>query len=232
MTYDPTEYSRTQKAISDILHTTAPKIAAEFSKMDGVTWIVIPYVDDCGPSFRTKLVRECDGLAVLLCIDTHTKRVSCAPSVPMMPGLHGNGYSSLRDFLPYPNHGTEACEAGANADRYTSKPEAVAKDFHKRTVTPYAVYYVQILNKIEERKAGWQMTRDVADMLAKEHGGKISPNTRGESIGVYFGGSLPGLEVRYGGSVSTMHTLTMTADQTARVLAALATVPGVRDGEG
>lgn len=219
MTYDPTEYSRTQK-ISDILHNTAPKIAAEFTKLDRQTWTVVPYVDDCGPSFRTKLIREGDGLAVLLCLHPPTKRISCSPSVPMMPGLHGSGYSSLRDFLPYRHTTMDQCDSGASADRYTSKAEAVAKDFHKRTVTPYAVYFVQILAKIEERKAGWQKTRDVADALAKAYGGRINQNNCGESIGVHFSNALPSLEVGYGGGVRTAYSMSMTADQAKRVLAA------------
>jgi hypothetical protein len=223
MAYDPNAYAREQLQKSDTLFNNASNIAATFSKLDGNTWKVEGNRtnDDNGPEFRLKLIRENDGMAIALYINHEGTRVSCAPSVPMMPGLHSSGYASLRNFLPYSLKNVDSCEAAVAADRYTNKPEAVARDFYKRTVTPYNAYFPQILAYIEERKAGWQQTRDVADGLAKDHGGKISVHDRGESISVYFTSSLPTLEVRYGGHVRIEHALSLDAATAGRVLTAI-----------
>lgn len=214
-------YFDAENALSKILTDAAPKIAAEFSKLDNSAWSVqAPRVDpdNQSPIMRLVLVHELDGMAVALYVDRHTKRVTCSPSLPLMPSLSGSGgYSSLHGFLPYSTTPPD-CDAGVAITRLADKPEAVARDFYKRSVTPYAALYPLVVAKVAEREEGWRMLRETAARLAAEHGGRVSDTNRGDTRYVYFpeasmpplpGASLPSLEVGYGGTVRTSHALSM-----------------------
>jgi hypothetical protein len=206
-------YFDADNALSKILTDAAPVIAAEFAQLDNTPWHVQASradADNLHPVMRVVLARESDGMAVALYVDRHAKRVTCSPSLPLMPSLSGSGgYSLLREFLPYSATPPD-CDAAAAITRITDKPEAVARDFYKRSVTPYAELYPLVVAKVAERAEGWRALRETADRLAAEHGGKVSDTNRGNTFYVYFAeAAMPSLEVGYGGSVRTSHALSM-----------------------
>lgn len=81
-------------------------------------------------------IERADGVAVAIHLDTWKRRIDCSPSVPQRNG----GYSSLRDWgvIDYKATGPSASCA---ADR---DPKAIARDFMRKVVEPYAPLFVKI----------------------------------------------------------------------------------------
>jgi hypothetical protein len=216
-----TTWQEEQKAFSDQLWDNAPAFIAE---LPGEWLIKGERIRESEHSTYLTLVRT-DGLAISLHLDRHAKKINCSPSVPLRPGLSGDGSASLRDYTTREERENAGIgdngEASVSLARYAGQTKAAARDLFRRVVQPYEKVYPIIVKEVTQRKARIQAQKDTADRIAKTFGGTVHNYRGGDILYVGFPGSLPSLEVRYGGHITTSQPLDIPESVLGDLFAAL-----------
>jgi hypothetical protein len=216
-----------QIAYTKTVQSLASLVAAQWTTQDMEprrAWTVLPIDPEHADCMRVVIT---DGDSVNFSINTGYpyKAVVCRPVTPLMPSLSGHGgMTNLSELLPYDyrkEKGTPEVEAGAALTRVTKDPDAVARDFWRRSAKPYLEVLPMVNQTLAARQKGIDEQRAVAQRLVDRHPGFRIGNIHGHSIPVYGTSSvssdLPGLHVQFGGRIMTDRAFSMSE----RVLDAL-----------
>ena len=215
-------YTNTVEALARI-------VATQWTKQDDVhavgrAWTVLPIDPEHADCMRVVIS---DGHGVEFSISTSHpyKAVICRPVTPLMPSLSGHGgLTRLSELLPYDYRkakGTPEVEAGAAMTRVEKDPNAVARDFWRRSAKPYLEVLPMVTQTLAERQKGIDEQRAVAQRLVDRHPGFRIGNVHGDAIPVYgtsaVSSDLPSFHVQFGGRIMTDRAFSMSE----RVLDAL-----------
>jgi hypothetical protein len=194
-------------------------------------WTVEPIDPDHADCMRVVIT---DGAGANFSISTGYpyKAVTCRPVTPLMPSLSGHGgLTTLGELLPYDYrkaNGKPETEAGAALTRVQKDPDAVARDFWRRSAKPYLEVLPLINQTLAERQKGIDEQRAVAQRLVDRHPGFRIGKIHGDSIPLYTSGvnsDLPGLLVQFGGRIMTDRTFSMTERVIEALIAAITAAP-------
>jgi hypothetical protein len=178
-------------------------------------WKAVPISAEHADCMRV-IVTDGRGTSFSISTGYPYRQITCHPVLPLMPSLSGHGgFASLSELLPYAYRdasGTPETEASVAIARAGTDPTAVARDFWRRSVTPYPKMLPVITQTIADRQAGYDAQRAVARGLVERHSGFQIGNIHGDSIPIFTSGpnsDLPGLSVQFGGRIITDRTFTM-----------------------
>jgi hypothetical protein len=187
-------------------------------------WSVEPLPHDRRDNMAAH-IRDTAGARFSITTGYPYKQYTCRPCTPLIPSLTGpGGFGRLSELLPWgyrDKSGTPDTEASVSIDRAKKNPEAVAKDFWRRSVQPYLAVFPLVQQTIADRQAGIDAQHATARRLCERFPGFRIGQIRGDSIPVYTADSdIPGLIVQYGGRIMTERSFTMSETVVAALIEA------------